>query len=131
MIAGFQDICVQLPDCPNAILWLHALLPLAFLLVLTRVRSQLVGLVCLQALEPKLKKIEAAKKKSATHLKNKHPPKFKSKQPEPARDEIKLALQKASIEYHPDKQGTYDKEWHILAREISKAVNGVWADYKG
>ena len=98
-------------------------------------RTQLVGLACLQALEPELKRIEAAKKKSArdllTYLKNNHPAKFKSKQPEPAHDEIKLALRKASIENHPDKQQMYDKKWQTLAREISKAINEVWADYKG
>ncbi|DBA82930.1 TPA: hypothetical protein ACH3X1_006716 [Trebouxia sp. C0004] len=84
-------------------------------------------------LEPQLKKIKAAKAKGArdllVHIKQSHPPKFKSKLAEPAYDNIKQALRKASAEYHPDKQLQYDQKWQVLSGEISKAVNDVWADY--
>lgn len=87
----------------------------------------------LQELEPQLKKIKAAKAKGArdllVHIKQSHPPKFKSNLAEPAYDNIRQALRKASAEYHPDKQSRYDQKWQVLSGEISKAVNDVWADY--
>ncbi|KAL0044057.1 hypothetical protein WJX82_006391 [Trebouxia sp. C0006] len=84
-------------------------------------------------LEPQLKKIKAAKAKGArdllVHIKQSHPPKFKGNLAEPAYDNIRQALRKASAEYHPDKQSRYDQKWQVLSGEISKAVNDVWADY--
>lgn len=53
----------------------------------------------------------------------------KSNLAEPAYDNIRQALRKASAEYHPDKQLQYDQKWQVLSGEISKAVNDVWADY--
>ncbi len=63
------------------------------------------------------------------HIKQSHPPKFKSNLAEPAYDNIRQALRKASAEYHPDKQLQYDQKWQVLSGEICKAVNDVWADY--
>ena len=89
--------------------------------------------VLAQELEPQLKKLSAAKARGAhdllLHLKQNHLPKFKDKRPEPANNDIKGALRKAVVEYHPDKQLQYDKTWQMLSAEISKAVNEVWADY--
>ena len=89
--------------------------------------------VLAQELEPQLKKLRAAKARGArdllVHLKRNHPPKFKDKRPEPAHDDIRGALRKAVVEYHPDKQLQHDKTWQLLSAEISKAVNEVWADY--
>lgn len=87
----------------------------------------------MQELEPQLRKIKAAKAKGArdllVHIKQSHPPKFKSNLAEPTYDNIRQALRKASAEYHPDKQLQYDQKWQVLSGEISKAVNDVWADY--
>jgi len=86
-----------------------------------------------QELDPQLKKLKAAKARGArdllVHVKQNHPPKFKDKRPEPAHDDIRGALRKAVVEYHPDKQLQYSKTWQMLSAEISKAVNEVWADY--
>lgn len=78
----------------------------------------------LQELEPQLKKIKAAKAKGArdllVHIKQSHPPKFKSNLAEPAYDNIRQALRKASAEYHPDKQSRYDQKWQVLSGRSAK-----------
>lgn len=92
-----------------------------------------ISAVLAQELEPQLNKLRAAKARGArdllVHLQQNHLPKFKDKRPEPAHDDIRGALRKAVVEYHPDKQLQYCKTWQFLSTEISKAVNEVWADY--
>lgn len=92
-----------------------------------------LSVVFAQELEPQLRRLRAAKARGArdllVHLKQNHPPKFKDKRVEPAYDDIRQALRKAVVEYHPDKQLQYSKNWQMLSEEISKAVNEVWADY--
>ena len=88
----------------------------------------------MQGLQPQLDAIKVAKDVGArtllVHLQDNHPPKFKSALPEPEYDDIKRALRKAMAEYHPDKQGQFDKTWQALAAEISKCINDVYTDYK-
>lgn len=54
-----------------------------------------------------------------------HPPKVAFEYDEKSLDHenIKKAVMKAIIQYHPDKQREYDMEWRILTEEITKYLN--------
>ena len=87
----------------------------------------------MQELEPQLRKVRAAKAKGArdllVYIKQHHPARFNSKLPEPAYDDIRKSLRKTVVEYSPDKQLQHDQKWQVLAREICKEVNDVYAGY--
>jgi hypothetical protein len=39
-----------------------------------------------------------------------------------SQEQLKGLIRRATLHYHPDKQGGQDLHWHVLAEEITKAL---------
>lgn len=46
------------------------------------------------------------------------------------KDNVKGALRKAIVAYHPDHNGQYERDWQVLCDEISKILNRKYENFK-
>lgn len=64
-----------------------------------------------------------------------HPPKTEGDSPNLSRPRSELSDSRVVLEavrrYHPDKNSAFGEEWHVLAEEITKALNNCFGRIKG